>query len=241
MSRRETKPAIHRPRNRALLLCLSAAFLAALPGAGCLAQSTASGQDGLVASASHAAGGDAAATPATPAAAPGRRDPSVAAARQYRIGVDDLLSISVWHQPDLSRSVPVRPDGMISLPLVGEVQAAGRTTPELEDALRASLAQYIRDPELTVMVAQIRSQRVNIIGQVQHPGTFSLNQSMGVLDAIALAGGLRDFAKKKDIYVLRETGNGHRERLPYNYLAVLRGKAGAQDITLMPDDTVVIP
>lgn len=241
MGPRKTKPAIHRPRNRALLLCLSFLLLAALPGAICRAQSAGSGQDGLVASASHAAGGETAANPAAPAAATGHRDLSVAAAGQYRIGVDDLLSISVWHQPDLSRSVPVRPDGMISLPLVGEMQAAGKTTPELEAALRASLGQYIRDPELTVMVAQIRSQRVNIIGQVQHPGTFSLNQSMGVLDAIALAGGLRDFAKKKDIYVLRETGNGHRERLPYNYQAVLRGKAGAQDIMLMPNDTVVIP
>jgi polysaccharide export outer membrane protein len=241
MGRRETKPAIHRPRNRALLLFLPALLLVVLRGGLCLAQSTGSGPDGLVASASHAAGAEATANPPAPASAPGHRDLSVAAARQYRIGVDDLLSISVWHQPDLSRSVPVRPDGMISLPLVGEVQAAGKTTPELEDALRASLGQYIRDPELTVMVAQIRSQRVNIIGQVQHPGTFSLNQSMGVLDAIALAGGLRDFAKKKDIYVLRETGNGHRERLSYNYQAVLRGKAGAQDITLVPNDTVVIP
>ncbi|MGC2637998.1 MAG: polysaccharide biosynthesis/export family protein [Acidobacteriaceae bacterium] len=241
MGPRETKPAIHRPRRRTLLVCLPALCLAALPGAACLAQSAGSGQDGLIASAPRPAGGDAVATPGAPAPAPGHRDLSAAAARQYRIGVDDLLSISVWHQPDLSRSVPVRPDGMISLPLVGEMQAAGRTTPELEDALRASLAQYIRDPELTVMVAQIRSQRVNIIGQVQHPGTFSLNQSMGVLDAIALAGGLRDFAKKKDIYVLRETGNGHRMRLRYSYEAVLQGKPGAQDIMLVPNDTVVIP
>lgn len=200
----------------------------------CSAQSTNS-QDNLVANSTHPAAADADAAAARgdlTAAAPGR---------QYRIGVDDILTVSVWRQPDLSRSIPVRPDGRISLPLVGEVQAAGKTTPELESELRASLGHYIKDPELTVMVAQIRSQRVNIIGQVTHPGTFSMTQSMGVLDALALSGGLREFAKKKQIYVLRETSDGHRTRLHYDYEAVLRGKPGAQDILLQPNDTVVVP
>ncbi|MBW4027390.1 MAG: hypothetical protein HIU93_08290 [Acidobacteria bacterium] len=161
--------------------------------------------------------------------------------RQYRVGVDDVLSISVWHEPDLSRSVPVRPDGRISLPLVGEVQAAGKTTPELEDELKASLSRYVKDPELTVIVAEIHSQRINIIGQVQHPGAFALTQSMGVLDALAVAGGLRDFAKKNKIYVLRETTSGHRARIPFNYKSVLRGKSGSQDVLLQPNDTVVVP
>ncbi len=175
-----------------------------------------------------------------PAAAPAPA-PVPAPSGDYRIGIDDLLTVSVWHQPDLSRTVPVLPDGTISLPLVGAVPAAGKTASEVEAELHASLTQYLRDPELTVMVAQIRSRHVNIIGQVQHPGTFTMTNSMGVLDAIAMAGGLSDFAKKKQIYVLRETSDGHRVRLHYNYEAVLRGKIGAQDIILQPNDTVVIP
>ena len=161
--------------------------------------------------------------------------------RQYRIGVDDVLTISVWHEPDLSRTVPVRPDGRISLPLVGEIEASGKTTPELEDELKTSLAQYVKAPELTVIVSQIRSRRVNIIGQVMQPGTFSLTQSMGVLDALAAAGGLRDFAKKNHIYVLRETGTGRRVRMPFDYKAVLSGKKNAEDIMLQANDTVVVP
>ena len=166
---------------------------------------------------------------------------SAAAQRQYHVGADDLLTISVWHQPDLSRTVPVRPDGLISLPLVGEIQAAGKTTPELEDEIRAALTHYLKDPELTVMVAQIRSRRVNVIGEVGHPGTLELTQSMGVLDAIAAAGGLRDFAKKNKIYVLRETADGQRTRLHYDYEAVLKGKRTAQEIMLQANDTVVVP
>lgn len=173
---------------------------------------------------------------------------SIGASRQpsnavspYRIGVDDVLTITVWHEPDISRSVPVRPDGKISLPLVGEVQAAGTTTPELEKQLKASLARFLKDPELTVMVAEIRSQRINVVGQVMHPGAFAMTQSMGVLDAIAIAGGLRDFAKKGSIYVLRESENGNRARLPYDYKAVLKGKQDAQEIRLRPNDTVVVP
>jgi polysaccharide biosynthesis/export protein len=164
-----------------------------------------------------------------------------AAPPAYRIGVDDVLTITVWHEPDISRNVPVRPDGKISLPLVGEVQAAGTSTPELEKELRASLAKFIKDPEVTVMVAEIRSQRVNVIGQVMHPGAFSLTQSMGVLDAIALAGGLRDFAKKGNIYVLRANVLGNRVRIPYDYKAVLKGKQDAQEILLRANDTVVVP
>ena len=178
---------------------------------------------------------------ADPLPAAASAPPISAPSGDYRIGIDDLLTVSVWHQPDLSRTVPVLPDGTISLPLVGAVPAAGKTSSQVEAELRASLTQYLRDPELTVMVAQIRSRHVNIIGQVQHPGTFTMTNSMGVLDAISMAGGLSDFAKKKQIYVLRETSDGHRVRLHYNYEAVLRGKTGAQDIILQPNDTVVIP
>jgi polysaccharide export outer membrane protein len=161
--------------------------------------------------------------------------------KDYKIGIDDVLTVNVWHETELSRNVTVRPDGKISLPLVGEIQAAGKTPPQLEAELSSDLAQYIKEPELTVIVAEIRSRRVNIIGQVVHPGTFAMTQQMGVLDVIAEAGGLKDFAKKKQIYVLRETSAGRRIRLDYDYRDVVSGKNNAQDILLQADDTVVVP
>ncbi len=159
----------------------------------------------------------------------------------YRIGVDDIITISVWHEPDLSRNVPVRPDGKISLPLVGDVQAAGKTAMGLQAELKTDLAKFVKDPELTVIVSDIRSRRINVIGQVNRPGAYALTQSMGVVDAIAAASGLRDFAKTKDIYVLRVTSDGKRLRLSFNYQSVVKGKKGAQDIILQPRDTVVVP
>ena len=167
--------------------------------------------------------------------------PSPLASKDYKIGIDDVLSVNVWHEPDLSRNITVRPDGKVSLPLVGEIQAAGKTAPQLEAELRAEMAQFVKDPELTVIVAEIRSLRVNIIGEVVHPGTFAMTQQMGVLDIISEAGGLKEFAKKKQIYVLRETSAGIRVRLNYNYRAVLSGKDNAQDIILQANDTVVVP
>lgn len=167
--------------------------------------------------------------------------PAAAVSKEYRIGINDVLTINVWHQPDLSRNLTVRPDGKISLPLVGDVRAAGKTPIALQAELSSDLARYIKDPELTVIVAEIRSRRVNIIGQVMHPGTFALTQQMGVLDIIAEAGGLREFAKKKKIYVLRETSAGVRQRLKYNYNDVIGAKRGARDILLQANDTVVVP
>ena len=163
------------------------------------------------------------------------------AAAPYRIGVDDVLTISVWHEPDLSRTVPVRPDGQISLPLFGDIKAAGKTAVELQSELRLSLAKFVKDPEVNVIVSDIRSQRINVIGEVTKPGTYPLTQTMGVLDAVAQAGGLRDFAKKKSIYVLRLMPDGSRTRLPYSYQAVVKGSKNAQELILQAHDTVVVP
>jgi polysaccharide export outer membrane protein len=159
----------------------------------------------------------------------------------YQIGTDDVLTISVWHETDLSRNVPVRPDGRISVPLVGDIQAAGKTALELQGELKLALSKYIKSPEVTVIVSDIRSRRVNVIGEVTRPGTFPLTQSMGVLDALAEAGGLRDFAKKKNIYVLRVMPDGTRQRLDYRYLDVLKGNHDSQEIMLQTHDTVVVP
>ena len=159
----------------------------------------------------------------------------------FLIGNDDVLAINVWKEPDISRSVPVRSDGKISLPLVGEVQASGQTPLKLEQEIAAKLRNYISDPEVTVMVQQINSQRFNILGYVTKPGSYPFNGSSTVLDAIALAGGFRDFAKQKSIYVLRQNPDGTQSRLPFNYKDVIKGKNAAQNIKLQPNDTIVVP
>ena len=159
----------------------------------------------------------------------------------FVIGNDDVLAINVWKEPDISRSIPVRSDGRISLPLVGEVQAAGQTPAKLEAEIAGKLKNFISEPEVTVMVQQINSQKFNVLGQVAHPGSFVITNSPTVLDAIALAGGFRDFAKQKSIYVLRENPDGSQVRLAFNYKDVVKGRNPAQNVKLQPRDTIVIP
>jgi polysaccharide export outer membrane protein len=159
----------------------------------------------------------------------------------FVIGNDDVLAINVWKEPDVSRSIPVRSDGKISLPLVGEVQATGRTPLKLEEEIAARLKNYIAEPEVTVIVQQINSQKFNILGMVNKPGSYVINNSATVLDAIALAGGFRDFAKQKSIYVLRQDADGSQTRLPFNYKEVVKGKNSGQNIKLQPRDTIVVP
>jgi polysaccharide export outer membrane protein len=159
----------------------------------------------------------------------------------FMIGNDDVLAINVWKEPDISRSIPVRSDGKISLPLVGEVQATGQTPLKLEQEIAARLKSYIAEPEVTVIVQQINSQKFNILGQVNHPGTFVIANSLTVLDALALAGGFRDFAKQKSIYVLRQNADGTQTRIPFNYKEVIKGQNPAQNIRLQPRDTIVVP
>ena len=159
----------------------------------------------------------------------------------FIIGVDDVLAVNVWKETEVSRSVPVRSDGKISLPLVGEVQAAGETPHQLELAIAKRLQSYISEPEVTVIVQQINSQKFNILGQVTKPGFYSLANSPTVLEAIAMAGGFRDFAKKKSIFVLRQNPDGTTTRLPFNYKDVIQGKNAAQNVKLQPHDTVYVP
>jgi polysaccharide export outer membrane protein len=134
----------------------------------------------------------------------------------------------------------VRSDGKISLPLVGEVQAAGLTPLQLEKDIAGRLKNYISEPEVTVMVETVNSQKFNILGQVVKPGSYGIANSPTVLDAIALAGGFRDFAKKKSVYVLRQGPSGE-SRLPFNYKEVSQGKNMAQNIKLQPGDTIIVP
>jgi polysaccharide export outer membrane protein len=159
----------------------------------------------------------------------------------FVIGNDDLLAINVWKEADISRSIPVRSDGRISLPLVGEVQAAGRTPLQLEQDIAARLRNYIAAPEVTVMVQEIHSEKFNILGQVAKPGSYSLEVATTVLDAIAAAGGFRDFANKKGIYILRQNPGGGESRIAFNYKNVIKGKNPQQNINIQPRDTIVVP
>lgn len=170
-----------------------------------------------------------------------RRDNSWIDNKKYVIGENDLLDIDVWKEKEISRQVPVRPDGKISLALIGEMQAAGLTPLQLQDDITEKLKTYISNPEVTVIVDDPRSHQFNIVGQVARPAAYPLSESMTVLDAIAMAGGFRDFAKQSKIYVLRPMPGGIRVRIPFNYKDVIKGKNLQENVTLKPGDTVVVP
>ena len=159
----------------------------------------------------------------------------------YVIGATDVLAINVWKEPDISRSVPVRSDGKISLPLVGELQAGGKTPQQLEQEITKRLQSYISEPEVTVIVTDSKSQKVNILGMVARPGAYLLTSSTTVLDAIAMAGGFKDFAKQKSIYVLRQAPDGTQTQIPFNYKDVIKGKNPEQNTRLQAGDAVVVP
>jgi len=159
----------------------------------------------------------------------------------YLIGDDDLLEINVWKEPDLCKTIPVRSDGKISLPLVGEVQAAGRTPVQLEDDIRSRLLNFITEPAVTVMVQKINSLKFNVMGEVIKPGSFALTTNMTVVDAIATAGGFKDFAKKKSIYLLHANADGTESRMRFNYSEFVKGKNPKANVKLQPGDTVVVP
>lgn len=176
------------------------------------------------------------AVPATAPAAPADAvDPS------FIIGPSDVLNISVWKEPEISRTVPVRLDGKITLPLAGDIIASGLTTDQLQISIKEKLAPYITDPEVTVIVQEAKSKKVNIFGKVSKPGSYELTKPTTVLDGIAMAGGLSDFAKASKIYVLRTDANGQTERLKFNYKDVLKGKHPEQNVQLLPHDTIVVP
>lgn len=158
----------------------------------------------------------------------------------YQIGAQDVLDISVWKEPEVSRVVPVRPDGKISLPLLNDVQAAGTTPAQLAAQITESLKKFVTNPQVTVIVTTINSQRVYILGEVSRPGAFPLLPSMTVLQALASAGGFTQFAKEKGIYVLRTEG-GKQVKLLFNYKEVIAGKKTEQNIVLKAGDQIVVP
>jgi polysaccharide biosynthesis/export protein len=157
----------------------------------------------------------------------------------YVIGADDLLKIVVWKENEMTDTLPVRPDGKISMPLLGDVMAAGLTPTELAESIRQKLKKYIADPRVTVVVAAMNSRRVFVTGEVTHSGAIALLPHMTVLQALSSAG-FTQFANLKAIYVLRNEG-GKQVKLPFNYKEVVKGMRTQENIELKPGDTVVVP
>jgi len=162
-----------------------------------------------------------------------------AAGPTYVIGADDTLHIDVWKEPDLTATLPVRPDGMISLPLLNDVQAAGLTPMQLAASITEKLKKYLADPRVTVVVTQMNSQRIYVTGEVLHTGAMPLLPNMTVLQALASAG-FSQFANTKGIYVLR-VENGRQQKIPVNYKQLVKGEAMGQNILMKPGDTIVVP
>jgi polysaccharide export outer membrane protein len=165
--------------------------------------------------------------------------PTSVTGSDYVIGADDTLQISVWKEPDLTESLPVRPDGKISLPLLNDIPAAGLTPMQLKDSITEKLKKYIADPRVTVVVTAMNSRRVFVTGEVLHTGAMPLLPNMTILQALSTAG-FTQFANLKNIYLLR-TDNGRQVKLPFNYKDVVKGNHPEQNIALRPGDTVVVP
>ena len=160
-------------------------------------------------------------------------------ASRYVIGPDDSLQITVWQEPSVSGTFPVRPDGMISLVLIGDIQAAGLTPMHLAHDITLKLKKYIQDPIVAVVVAAVRSQRVYLVGEVNHAGPIVMTAGMTPLQAIAEGGGLSLYANEKHIYILRGP-QGKQTKIPFNYKLALKGD-NRQDVPLLPGDTIVVP
>ena len=177
--------------------------------------------------------------PATPAPAATPVASTPVDGSSYVIGPDDVLQVTVWKEQTLSGTFPVRPDGMISMVLLGDVKAAGLTPTQLAASLTTSYKKYVQDPLVTVLVQQVNSQRIFIVGEVGHVGPIAIIPGMTPLQAIASAGGLSPYAHKSRIYILRGP-QGKQEKILFNYKAALRGDS-TQNLTLQPNDTVVVP
>jgi polysaccharide export outer membrane protein len=160
--------------------------------------------------------------------------------QDYVIGEEDVLTITMWKEHDLSGTVVVRPDGRITVPLVGEVKVVGMKPLQLQAQLEDQLKPFITVPKVSIAVNQINSRKVYLIGQVVKEGTFPINSSMTVLQVLAGAGGLRDFAKRKKIYILRKHGE-EEIRFPFDYEAAIRGRNREENIRVEPGDTIVVP
>ncbi len=158
----------------------------------------------------------------------------------YKIGKGDVLEVITWKEPDFSREVPVRMDGMISFPLLKDIQAADRTTAEIENEIRSRLKQYVTHPIVSVSVKTQGSKKFYIIGEVQEPGEYPFEKDLTVLQALALAGGFTEWASKKEVLVIRDL-NGKKQNIRVNYRDIEKGYGLSQNIQLRAEDTIVVP
>lgn len=159
---------------------------------------------------------------------------------EYKIGAQDVLRIDVWREDQLTRTVPVRPDGKVTLPLMNDIQAEGLTPMQLAATISEGLKQYINNPQVTVTITEINSRRIYVAGEVARAGAFALLPNMTVLQALSSSGGFSQFARLKNIYVLR-VENGKQAKYPFNYKEVIKGKNAEQNILLKPGDVIVVP
>ena len=179
-------------------------------------------------------------SPPAPAAVPRPpKDASPMPLTDYQIGPEDVLDIAVWNNPAMSRTTPVRPDGMISLPLLNDIQAAGLTPMQLRDTITTKLTEYLPNPEVSVIVREVNHFKVSVLGEVKKPGRYDFKGQATVLDAIAMAGGLSDFAARSRITILRND-NGTSKRIPVNYNKIVSASEQG-DINLRPGDIVLVP
>ena len=190
-----------------------------------------------------------AASPATTSTAAATPTPSSTTApiggyplsSDYVIGPEDMLMITVWKNDALSRTLPVRPDGKVSLPLLHDVQAAGLTAMQLRDKLASAFGEFMPNPEVSVTVMEVRSYRVSVLGQVQKPGVLQLKADTTVLEAIALAGGFGVFASPSKITILRKDSNGAMQKIRFNYNRVVKDNRSEDNVTLKTGDVIVVP
>lgn len=160
--------------------------------------------------------------------------------KDYLLGPEDVLEISVWKDEALTKQVVVRPDGKISFPLVGDVQASGRTAKQLQEELAKKISEYVPDPVLTVMVLEVNNLKVYVLGKVARPGEYKVGRPINVMQALSMAGGLTPFADSEDIVILRNN-NGKQEKIKFDYGKVSKGKALEQNIYLRSGDVIVVP
>ncbi|MGB9497695.1 MAG: polysaccharide biosynthesis/export family protein [Dissulfuribacterales bacterium] len=168
------------------------------------------------------------------------KEDKIPAEDKYVIGPADILEIHVWREPDLSRTIPVRPDGKITLPLLNDVQASGLTPLELKARIEKGLAKFVESPTVSVAVQEIHSKNIFVFGQVESPGQYPLQKDLTVLQALSLAGGFAEWADKGDIIVLRKE-NGKQRRIKFDYKNVSKGKHLERNIFLRPGDTIIVP
>jgi polysaccharide export outer membrane protein len=177
---------------------------------------------------------------ATAAASAANSNRIAAATAEYLIGPEDVLDISVWKNPELSRKVPVRPDGKLSLPLVNDIQAAGLTPSELRTQLAARLGEFVPSPEVSIIVQEVHSLKVAVVGSVKTPGRFELKSPATVLECLALAQGFTEFAARDRIVVLRQNGSGETQRIPFNYRKIA-DSSDQENFFVRPGDIIVVP